>query len=279
MSKNISVIGVGKLGLCFSLNLERKGYRIIGVDINEQYVHELSVKSLVSSEPFVNEFLRDSKNISFSTRIEDALVNDVIFIVVQTPSTIDNKYDHSRIDQVIEQIKSFGPQKSRKDIIINCTTFPGYCESLSKEVEAFNLKISYNPEFIAQGSIIMDQLRADNVLIGQADDHAGNIIENIYNDLCEGSPAINKMSVTEAELTKLSVNCFLTTKISFANMIGDIAERYNCDPHVVLRAIGTDSRIGAKYLMPGFGFGGPCFPRDNKALAVCADLVRNEFQR
>ena len=273
MKKKISVIGVGKLGLCFSLNLERKGYEIVGVDLNEDYVKKLTKKTFNSSEPFVNEYLADSKNIFFSTKLEDALVNDIIFIVVQTPSTIDHKYDHTRIDNIIENIKSFGIQKNRKDIIINCTTFPGYCENLSKEVEKYNIKISYNPEFIAQGTIIRDQVMADNVLIGQADEFAGNIIEKIYNDLCEKNPSINKMSVTEAEITKLSVNCFLTTKISFANMIGDIAERYNCNSHVILEAIGTDSRIGSKYLKPGFGFGGPCFPRDNKALSKCADVV------
>lgn len=273
MKKKISVIGVGKLGLCFSLNLEKKGYEIVGVDLNEDYVKNLTKKTFSSSEPFVNEYLADSKNIFFSTKLEDALVNDIIFIVVQTPSTIDHKYDHTRIDNIIENIKSFGIQKNRKDIIINCTTFPGYCENLSKEVEKYNIKISYNPEFIAQGTIIRDQVMADNVLIGQADEFAGNIIEEIYKDLCEKNPSINKMSVTEAEITKLSVNCFLTTKISFANMIGDIAERYNCNSHVILEAIGTDSRIGSKYLKPGFGFGGPCFPRDNKALSKCADIV------
>jgi UDPglucose 6-dehydrogenase len=273
MKKKISVIGVGKLGLCFSLNLERKGYEIVGVDSNEDYVKDLTEKTFRSSEPFVDQYLAESKKIFFSNRLEDALINDVIFIVVQTPSTIDHKYDHTRIDNIIENIKSLGIQKNRKDIIINCTTFPGYCENLSKEVEKFNIKISYNPEFIAQGSIIRDQVMADNVLIGQADEIAGNIIEQIYDDLCEKNPPINKMSVTEAEITKLSVNCFLTTKISFANMIGDISERYNCNSQVILEAIGTDSRIGSKYLKPGFGFGGPCFPRDNKALSKCADIV------
>ena len=81
------------------------------------------------------------------------------------------------------------------------------------------------------------------------------------------------MSLIEAEITKLSVNCFLTTKISYANMIGDIAIRYKANPDIILNAVGTDSRIGGKYLKPGFGFGGPCFPRDNRALAKCAEEV------
>ena len=91
--------------------------------------------------------------------------------------------------------------------------------------------------------------------------------------MVESNPTYNRMSITEAELTKLSVNCYLTTKISYANMVGDIANRLGCDADKVLKAIGTDSRIGNKYLKPGFGFGGPCFPRDNRALAKCGEEV------
>lgn len=273
MKKNVSIIGVGKLGLCFALNLEKVGYNITAIDINEEYINSLVTKTYSTTEPYVNQYLSESKNINFTTDIDKAIENDIIFIVVQTPSTIDNKYDHSRIDSILEKLKSKGIQQKRKDLIINCTTFPSYCESISNDMDKFNYKISYNPEFIAQGTIIKDQVYPDNVLIGEADKFAGDIIENIYKDMCKSSPVINRLSPTEAELTKLSVNCFLTTKISFANMIGDISKRYNCDSEKILSAIGTDSRIGAKYLKPGFGFGGPCFPRDNRALAKCANEV------
>lgn len=91
--------------------------------------------------------------------------------------------------------------------------------------------------------------------------------------MCESSPIIKKMSRTESEICKLSINCFLTTKISFANMIGDVCERMSCNPDLVLSAVGSDSRINNKYLKYGFGFGGPCFPRDNRALSKCAEEV------
>lgn len=91
--------------------------------------------------------------------------------------------------------------------------------------------------------------------------------------MVDSDPVYNRMSTTEAELTKLAVNCFLTTKISYANMVGDIATRLGCDPNRVLNAVGTDSRIGSKYIKPGFGFGGPCFPRDNRSLAKCGEEV------
>jgi UDPglucose 6-dehydrogenase len=274
--KKISIIGVGKLGLCLSLNLERKGFEVLGVDINQNYINKLNEKTYESTEPYVSELLKESTKITFTTDLKESIENDVLFIVVKTPSTPDWKYDHSQIDSIVEKLISFGKQKNRKDLIINSTTFPGYCETIHKKLQDYNYFVSYNPEFIAQGSIINDQLNCDNVLIGNADEYAGNLIESIYRTMCESNPFINRMSRTEAELTKLSVNCFLTTKISYANMIGDIAIRYNCNPDVILNAIGTDSRIGNKYLKYGYGFGGPCFPRDNRALSKCGQEVEVE---
>ncbi len=273
MKNNISIIGVGKLGLCLSLNLERKGFNIVGVDVSESYVSSLNNKSFKSTEPYVNEFLQSSKNIFFTTSLELALKNDVIFVVVKTPSTPEWKYDHTQIDNIVDELIKIGKQNTRKDLIINSTTFPGYCDTIQKRLSDLNYFVSYNPEFIAQGSIIMDQLNCDSVLIGESDKTAGDTIEHIYKVMCDSNPIINRMSRTESELTKLSVNCFLTTKISFANMIGDISERINCNPNVILNAVGSDSRIGNKYLKPGFGFGGPCFPRDNRALSKCAEEV------
>lgn len=269
----ISIIGVGKLGLCLGLNLEKKGFKVIGVDIHENYIKSLNNKTFTTSEPYVNEYLKKSKNIKFTTDLKQALENDILFVVVKTPSTSDWKYDHIQIEEIADKLISFGKQDTRKDLIINCTTFPGYCNTLQEKLKPYNYFVSYNPEFIAQGTIIRDQVNCDNVLIGEADDYAGDLIKRIYSIMCNSSPVYNFMSRTEAELTKLSVNCFLTTKISYANMIGDIATRLGCDANTVLNAIGTDSRIGNKYLKPGFGFGGPCFPRDNRALAKCGEEV------
>lgn len=271
--KNISILGVGKLGLCLALNLEKKGFNIIGVDISQNYIDSLNNKTFNTSEPFVNEYLQASKNIAFTTNLEQALQNDILFVVVRTPSTPDWKYDHTDIEDIAQKLISLGKQPTRKDLIINCTTFPGYCDTLQEKLQEYNYYISYNPEFIAQGTIIKDQVNCDNVLIGEADQHAGDLIEKIYKQLVESNPIYNRMTRTEAELTKLSVNCYLTTKISYANMVGDIANRLGCNANKVLEAIGTDSRIGNKYLKPGFGFGGPCFPRDNRALAKCGEEV------
>lgn len=269
MSKKVSIIGIGKLGLCFGLNLSKAGYEVIGYDVNHEYVNNLITKKFISDEFNVNEYLKKYP-IRYTTNIEDALESDVIFIVVATPSTTDNKYDHYQIEGVIKELLTF-EISGRKDLIINCTTFPGYCEDLQSRLSNTNWRVSYNPEFIAQGTIIRDQQFCDMVLIGEADKEIGDKIKAIYGDFVLSSPTYQRMSVTEAELTKLSLNCFLTTKISFANMIGDIAKRINCNPDIILDAIGSDSRVGNKYLRYGFGFGGPCFPRDNRALSKCAE--------
>jgi nucleotide sugar dehydrogenase len=267
----ISVIGTGKLGLCLALNLEKKGFNVIGVDVYQDYINSLSNKTFTTSEPFVDEYLVRANNIKFTTNLEEALQNNILFVVVRTPSTSEWKYDHTDIENIANQLIKLGKQPIRKDLIINCTTFPGYCDTLQEKLKEYNYYISYNPEFIAQGTIIRDQVMCDNVLIGEADEYAGDLIQSIYKQMVESNPIYNRMTRTEAELTKLSVNCFLTTKISYANMIGDIANRLGCNADIVLRAVGTDSRIGSKYIKPGFGFGGPCFPRDNRALAKCGE--------
>ena len=268
----IGIIGIGKLGLCFGLNLKKAGHEVYGVDNNIEYVEKLKLGTFNSTEDYVNEYLT-KYGFNYSINIDDALSCDIIFVVVQTPSTNDFKYDHSIIESIKDELIQRGKSSNRKDLIINCTTFPGYCDGLQKDLDPFNYRVSYNPEFIAQGTIIRDQQYCDNVLIGQADEFAGNLIKEIYNSFVLSTPIFNTMSLTEAEITKLSVNCFLTTKISYANMIGDIAIRYKANPYTILNAVGTDSRIGGKYLKPGFGFGGPCFPRDNRALAKCAEEV------
>jgi UDPglucose 6-dehydrogenase len=269
--KSISVIGVGKLGLCFSLNLEKVGYRVDGYDINKEYLTELRNKTFISSEPGVTELLKNSKNLYLHNNLEKVLENNIIFVIVHTPSLPNGKYDHQYIEALKEKLISLGAQKDTKHLIINCTTFPGYCDELQKDLEDYNYTVSYNPEFIAQGTILKDQVNADTVLIGEANSHVGNVIQNIYMDHCVANPRYCRMSRISAEITKLSLNCFLTTKISFANMIGDISDKVGGEKDKILEAIGSDSRIGDKFLKWGYGYGGPCFPRDNRALNIFAE--------
>jgi len=269
--KSVSIIGVGKLGLCFALNLEKVGYMVDGYDINTNYLNELKNKTFISSEPGVTELLNNSKNLNLYNNLEKVLHNNLIFVIVPTPSLPNGKYDHKYIESLKEKLISLGIQKTTKHLVINCTTFPGYCDELQKDLEEYNYTVSYNPEFIAQGSIVKDQVNADMVLIGEANPTVGNLIENVYTDHCTSNPRVCRMDRISAEITKLSLNCFLTTKISFANMIGDISNKVGGETDKILEAIGSDSRIGNKYLRWGFGYGGPCFPRDNRALNIFAE--------
>ena len=144
--KGITIIGVGKLGLCLALNLERAGYDIVAIDTNKDYIEQLKNKTFNSPETGVNGFLKESNKIEFTTDIEQGIKNDIIFIVVSTPSTQDWKYDHTNIDNVLNKLISIGKQPQRKELIINCTTFPGYCESISDKLKTYNYYVSYNPE-------------------------------------------------------------------------------------------------------------------------------------
>ena len=269
--KNLSVIGIGKLGLCFCLTLEKAGYDVVGCDINEQYVDKINSKNFNSDEQGVSEALAESVNFRATTSLKQAIGHsDVIFTVVATPSLENGRYDHSQVDSVVSEIIKFGRQRREKHLIICCTTMPQYCDTVQQRLRDYNYTVSYNPEFIAQGTILRDQAYPDMVLIGEGSRKAGDILEEIYNAHTHSDPTICRMTRTEAEICKISLNCFLTTKIAFANMIGDIAKFANCDQDKILHAIGSDSRVGLKYLRYGFGYGGPCFPRDNRALAIFA---------
>jgi len=261
MGEKIGVIGIGKLGLCFALNLAEAGYEVLGIDLDEQYVAQLNNKQIESEEPGLKELLQNSTNFRASNKLSQALQSeiDVLFVLVATPSIEEGGYDHSQIESLAQDLIDKGNREKVVQLIIGCTTIPGYCT------------ISYNPEFIAQGSILKDQLYPDMVLIGEANKSSGDVIESIYKKLCKNEPAFRRMDRLSAEITKLSINCFLTTKISFANSIGDLCEKLGADTELVLKSIGSDSRIGNRYLGYGFGYGGPCLPRDNRALGKFAE--------
>ena len=273
MGESIGVIGIGKLGLCLALNLERK-YRVIGCDINQDYIDSINAKTFISNEPSVNELLRASHNLVATTSLSKVLDEcDTIFIIVATPSLQDGRYDHSSVDRVADNIISIvkTPLKSPKYLIVSCTVMPGYCQGLYDKLKPYNIHVAYNPEFIAQGDIINGQQNPDIVLVGESDAETGNITEEINRSILTNNAKICRMNLMEAEITKIALNCFCTIKISYANMIGDLAQKVHVNPDIILNAIGQDSRIGGKYLKYGDGFGGPCFPRDNRALNIFAN--------
>lgn len=269
----IGVIGVGRLGICLAVNLERAGFEVIAIDTSPERIQDVNQKRIDDIEPLVSQYLNDSKYLIASTDFQVLFEHsvDLIFICVQTPSLQDGSYDHRCIESCINVLIGKDQKKSELDIVINSTTMPGYCSGLADRLKKYNYKISYNPEFIAQGRIMHDQQFPDQVLIGEADKQSGDKIEHVYRTMCQNTPIFNRMGTTEAEITKLGINCFLTTKIAFANSIGDLCKTLGVQEHKVLNSIGADSRIGNSYLSYGFGFGGPCFPRDNRALNHSAE--------
>jgi len=272
---NITVIGIGKLGLCFSLILEKYGFNILGIDVDDNYVNSLNNKKFRSYEPDVDTQLSQSNNFFASTDMKSGLIHsDILFIFVATPSLLSGKYDHSQINGVIDQLISNSIRNELKHIIIGCTTMPGYCDKVQERLQPYGYTVSYNPEFIAQGSVMRDLVNPEIILIGESNKSCGEEIEKIYSTILNSNPSIHRMSRKEAEITKIALNCFLTTKIAYANMVGDIAKSVGCNPDVILEAVGSDSRIGNKNLKYGDGYGGPCFPRDNRAFAIYADDVK-----
>lgn len=258
----IGIAGIGRLGISLALNLENVGYEVIGYDLRKDYVEKLQKKQISTCEPDVERLLKQSKKFEATSDVSKLLnESDVVFIVIQTPSKDSGEYDHQYIDFFFTQVyEHFLKNRNLpKHFVINSTVMPGYCAELNKKLgmeKYFN--ISYNPEFIAQGRIIYDQLHPDLVLIGQANEECGNQIQEIYTKMCKNKPIFCKMSPTEAEITKISLNCFLTMKIAYANMVGDLCIEMDASPEKVLNAIGSDSRINNKYLRWGYGPGGPC---------------------
>ena len=288
----IGVIGAGRLGICFALLCERAGYDVLVSDIREDYVNDLNAKKISTNEPEVEDLLRISKNFRATTNNKEVIEEcDLIYTLVATPSLEDGSYDVSAVWDVVEDLKDV---TKKKYFVVGCTTNPGDCDAFQKYLPR-NVHVMYNPEFIAQGSIISDLKQADMVLLGvdpTLEDHVVKDIKTLYQKIQTTRAIVSVMSPKSAEITKIAVNCFLTTKISYANMLGDVLHKISyanmlgdvlhksgCgdETTAVLRAIGTDSRIGGKYLNYGLGYGGPCLPRDNRAFAHFAQKVGLEY--
>lgn len=281
----LSVIGLGKLGSPMAAVFAAKGFEVLGLDINEGFVNAINEGRAPVQEPQLREFLDRAEGRLRATLSYDEVVSssDVSFIIVPTPSgpqrTFTNRY-------VVEAVEKIGRALQRKTgyhlVVVTSTVMPGSTgneirsalERSSHRIVGRDVGLCYSPEFIALGSVIHDLLNPDMLLIGESDSRSGKILETIYRASTESNPEFHRMNLVNAELCKISVNTFVTTKISYANMIGDMCDHLpEADADVVTRAVGADSRIGRKYLKPAIGFGGPCFPRDNKAFAALGRML------
>ena len=282
---NISVIGLGKLGSPLAAVFASKGFSVVGTDLNVGLVQAINEGRAPVDEPRLQEFITEHQPRLRATAdcAEAVLDSDISFVIVPTPSDETGRFSN---EFVLKAMATVGAALRRKDgyhiVVITSTVMPG---SMDAEIQPAlerhsgrrvgeHLGLCYNPEFIALGSVIRDMLRPDMILIGESDAKAGEALEEIYRRSCESQPAIRRMNYVNAELTKISVNTFVTTKISYANMLADICDRIpGANVDVVTQAVGSDSRIGTKYLRGAIGYGGPCFPRDNVAFASLARSI------
>lgn len=271
----IGLIGAGRLGICLALLMENAGYDVLVSDIREDYVENLNKKIISSAEPFVQEHLKQAKYLEATTDNKRVIKEcDLIFTLVATPSLTDGSYDISSVWDVIRDFQE-SPEVNGKTLVVGCTTNPGDCVRFQEQLKSYGVNVVYNPEFIAQGSIIRDLTHADMVLLGGDNTEVLEILSDIYKKIQVTKPVISIMSSTSAEIVKIAINCYMTTKISFANMIGQVLILSGLEDEIesVLASIASDSRIGSKYLRFGFGFGGPCLPRDNRAFSKYAEKL------
>ncbi len=284
MSKlpRISVIGLGKLGACIAACFADKGFEVVGADVSARTVDMVNKGQAPVIEPSLTEMMARVRGRLRATQdVADAVSSsEATFIVVPTPSTDEGGFT---ISYVLEAARSIGRALREKNayhlVVLTSTVLPGSTEyGMIRVLEQESGKrcgqdfgVCYSPEFIALGQVIRDFLNPEFLLIGEYDERAGELLASIYKSVCDNDPAVARMSLVNAELTKISVNAYVTMRISFANMVAALSEQLpGGDVDTVTAALGLDTRIGRRYLKGAVAYGGPCFPRDNQALAYLA---------
>ena len=273
----VAVFGLGKLGAPLVAVLASKGFQVVGVDRDPAKLALLAAGQPPVDEPGLPGLLvANMDRIEATDDVERAVQKtQAAFIVVPTPSLPDGRYS---LEAVLEVGREIGQALQSREgyylVVLVSTVMPGdtarLCECLEQASGGpcgFDFGVCYSPEFIAIGSVIDDLQRPDFVLIGQEHCVARAALNAIYLQLVpEGTP-LAVMNYVSAEVAKLALNCYVTGKISFANALGMLCHDLpGADARAICDAIGLDSRIGSKYLRPGTPFGGPCFPRDGRAL-------------
>jgi UDPglucose 6-dehydrogenase len=281
----VSVFGLGKLGACIAATLAARGFEVVGIDIDVDKVRRINEGLPPVDEPLLPETVQAGRGrLRASSNPRDLLSTDASFFIPPTPSLSDGSFSNEFLLRAMQSCAQVVSQAGKKGHLFVCssTTTPGACDAvlvpmIEKETGGRcgrDFGFCYNPEFIALGNVINGLLEPDLVLIGESDQASGAALEALYRQYNRNHPQISRMSLVSAELAKISLNSYITMKISFTNQLRLIAERFpKADIHDVLEAIGSDSRIGRKYLRAGLSYGGPCFPRDNRLLAHTAQRV------
>jgi UDPglucose 6-dehydrogenase len=278
---HIAVIGTGYVGLVTGACFAEFGVDVTCVDIDSEKIARLSSGEMPIYEPGLEQLViknMQSGRLQFTTDIKQAVEQAlVIFLAVGTPPKIDGSPDLSFVEAAASSVAEH--MNGYKVVVTKSTVPIGTGEHLRKRIREQNPRLNFgivsNPEFLREGAAINDFMRPDRVVIGSRDDEAIAIMRDLYRPLYLIEAPFVLTSLEAAELTKYAANAFLATKISFINEIASLCESIGCDVHDVAKAIGMDRRIGNKFLHPGPGFGGSCFPKDTQALAS----VAREFGR
>ena len=283
--KRLSVVGLGKLGACMAATFAQRGFEVLGIDNNPEVVRKVNAGQPPLDEPLLAETVAEAKSrLRATTQARDAVETDASFVIVPSPSLPDGSFSNEFLMRALQPIAQAVKEAGKKThlFVVSSTTTPSACRKviipmLEQQIGGACGKkfgFCYNPEFIALGNVIRGLLEPDVVLIGESDERSGDLLAKLYAQYNTNRPTIARMSITSAELAKISVNSYITMKISFTNQLRMIAEQYeDTDVHSILDAIGADSRIGKKYLRAGLSYGGPCFPRDNRLVSYAAKQV------
>ena len=268
---NSCVIGTGYVGLVAGACLADMGNNVICVDNNEEKISQLKNGIIPIYEPGLDELVKSNvleARLDFSTDLKTAVEKSLVcFIAVGTPQGEDGSAD---LQYVFNVAKSIAKSMNDYKVIVDKSTVPvGTAEKVSeiiKENTNYDFDVVSNPEFLKQGNAVNDFLSPDRVVIGSNSDKATQIMQEIYAPFFRTGNRVIVMDVKSAEMTKYAANSFLAVKISYANEIANLCEKVGANAEMVRIGMTTDSRIGNKFLFPGLGYGGSCFPKDVKAL-------------
>lgn len=273
---NIAVIGTGYVGLVTGGCLAQLGMNVICMDIDKEKIEKLKNGVIPIYEPGLEEIIKEnliSKRLVFTTSIEEAVAHGkVIFIAVGTPPQQDDSAD---LKYVYQAARDIAKHMEDYKVIVNKSTVPigtgllvkSEIESILKQRDkTFGFDVVSNPEFLREGTAVKDFLKPDRIIIGAESEISLNFMKKIYDVQIQLDIPIIVTNLETAEMIKYAANAFLATKISYINEIADMCDLCNADVRVVSVAMGLDNRIGPKFLNPGPGYGGSCFPKDTKAL-------------
>jgi UDPglucose 6-dehydrogenase len=277
----VIVVGLGKLGLPLATLLAEVGHSVIGVDKSENLINSLNTGAFKSTEPGLEDSVRKAKerSVLFQVRVpHKPRIDELVFVVVPTPSDESGRFSNSLVMEALNDLAPLITDRNNRVIInIVSTIMPGsskkelipLIESKTGKVYPKDFGFAYNPEFIALGSVLRDMQSPDMHLIGCEVSADAQILQEVLESIALEKVPERVMSLPEAEITKIAINNFITTKISFANMLFQASLKMpGTNVDVISGALGLDSRIGPKYIKGGAPYGGPCFPRDTRALAV-----------